>query len=80
MAELTKEQIEEAKKQKHCPFCQGNDFRATYDLTGRNFWIENGKIEFDEREKGKIFCVQCNACLEEIPEEVWSEWGIEQIK
>jgi len=74
MAKLTKEQIEEAKKQEECPFCQGNDFRATYDLTGRNFCIEGGKIKFDEREEGKIFCVQCNICLEEIPSEVWGEW------
>lgn len=76
MAELTKEQIEEAKKQKHCPYCKGNDFRATYDLTGRNFWIEDGKIKFDEREEGKIFCVQCNTCLEEISDEIWGEWEI----
>jgi len=74
MAELTKEQIEEAKKQKHCPFCKGQDFRATFGLYGRNFWIENGKIKLGEREEEEIEVVQCNICLEEIPGEIWREW------
>ena len=74
MVKPTEEQIKEAQKQKHCPYCKGQDFRATFDLSGRHFWVEDDKIKFDEREEEKILCIQCNICLEEIPNEVWGKW------
>ncbi|GAH34881.1 unnamed protein product [marine sediment metagenome] len=76
MAELTKKQIKKAQKEKHCPFCEGQDFRATFDLSGRDFWVENGKIKLGEREEEEIEVVQCNICLEEVPDEVWGKWNI----
>jgi len=78
MSKLTKKQIEKAMSWKCCPFCQGKDFRATIELTGRNFIADaRDGITWAEREKEKIFCVQCNTCLEDIPEEVWGKWGLE---
>lgn len=78
MAELTEEQIKKAQKQKHCPFCGGQDFFATYELAGRNFWFKDDKIGWGERDTDGIQTAECNTCGEEIPKEIWEKWNLEK--
>ena len=70
------EQIKEAKKQKHCPYCKGQDFNITFESSERGFCFRNDEIEWGEKDKENIKVIQCNICLEEIPIEVWIEWKI----
>jgi len=79
MPEPTKIEIKKAQQWKHCPFCKGRDFHATFGHAERNFWIgaRDGVI-WEKRDKDIIETVICNICGEEIPEEVWKKyWGLE---
>jgi len=79
MAELTKKQIEKAMSWKCCPFCQGQDFCATFEHAERNFWIEvRDGVVWEKRDKDIIETVKCNICGEEIPKEIWEKWGLEK--
>lgn len=75
----TKEQLKEAQRWKHCPFCKGQDFRVTFEPAGRDFWIEvRDRVVWEKRDKDTIETVRCNICGEEIPKEVWKKhWGLE---
>jgi len=79
MAELTEEQIKMAKVWKHCPFCKGHNFSATFELAGRDFWIgvKDGVIWGKGDEQG-IGTVECSICHKEIPKEIWEKWGLER--
>ncbi|GAH34877.1 unnamed protein product [marine sediment metagenome] len=78
MAELTEEQIKMAKVWKHCPFCKGHDFFATFELAGRDFRanVRDGIIWAKRNEEG-IQAVECLICKKEIPKEIWEKWGLE---
>lgn len=77
--EPTKKEIKEAQKGKHCPFCKGQDFHATFELAERNFWADaTNSLVWDKRGKDIIETVTCHICGEEIPKEVWEKhWGLE---
>ena len=71
---LAKEQIQEAIVKKWCPFCEGKDFLATFDIAGRDFCFDKkGNIKWSERSEG-IEIVECNICREKIPKDIWKKW------
>lgn len=73
--ELSEKDIKEAKEKKHCPFCGGVDFHATFDLAGQGFCFdEKDNIEWGEKDRDNIEVVECNICGEEILSEIWKEW------
>lgn len=77
--ELTKKQIRKAIKEKRCPFCEERDFLATFDIAGQGFHIlVDGRIAWGEKDDDNIEIVECEACEEEIPEEIWGEWKLEE--
>ncbi len=79
MREPTKKEIKVAQQWKHCPFCKGRDFCATFKYAERGFWIgARDGVVWAEREKDAIETVKCNICGEEVPKEVWKKyWGLE---
>ena len=79
MSKPTEIEIKKAQQWKHCPFCKGRDFRATFELAERGFWIgARDGVVWEKRDKDTIETVECQICGEEIPEEVWKKhWGLE---
>jgi len=80
MAEPTKEEIKKAIKEKHCPYCKGEDFVAVFEIFEKDFvFNKDGETDWGNTGEQEIRYVECHICGEEVPEEVWSEWGIKEI-
>lgn len=86
---LTPKDIEEAIKEKKCPFCGSNKYFDATVVAYRDFFFDGGKIEWfddvetpgDQGSRADLApnpTIICGTCCKEIPKEVWKEWFLNE--
>lgn len=75
--ELTMEEIQEAIKEGHCPYCKDdcNGFWCSVSAIQEFYLDDEGKIQWGSLEGlDNVGNVECKNCDEAIPSEIWEAW------
>jgi len=79
-AKLTKNEIKEAIKKKHCPYCKSRKFVGflpawqRFDLDKCD--SEGKPFYYNHDTSAEFKKIKCNKCWKEIPEIIWRNWEL----